>query len=191
MRRSNLKHSRQRLPIEKEIASHALSALGESARNDGCQKEHVMSFTLTISAFADGGSFPAKFTCEGANVSPELHWRDAPTNTKSIVLIVDDPDAPVGTFTHWVLFDIPADTKQMAEGEKTLGVAGKNDFGRAGYGGPCPPRGHGPHRYFFTLYALDIASLKLKAGADRRQVEAVLRGHVLAQAQYLGRYERK
>src|SRR5512143_456320 len=131
-----------------------------------------MTFTLTISAFAEGGLIPAKFTCEGANVSPELRWNDAPAGTRSFALIVDDPDAPVGTFTHWVLFDIPADRAALAMGTGAIGVPGKNDFGRAGYGGPCPPRGHGPHRYYFTLYALDIASLKLKAGADRRKVEA-------------------
>ena len=150
-----------------------------------------MAFTLTAAAFAEGGTIPAKFTCEGADVSPELRWSDAPGGTRSYALIVDDPDAPVGTFTHWVLFDIPADRASLAEGTGVVGVTGKNDFGRAGYGGPCPPRGHGPHRYFFTLYALDVASLKLKAGADRRQVEAALRGHTLAQAQYLGHYERK
>jgi Raf kinase inhibitor-like YbhB/YbcL family protein len=150
-----------------------------------------MTFTLTIAAFADGGPIPAKFTCEGANVSPELRWNDAPANTRSYALIVDDPDAPVGTFTHWVQFDIPAERSSLAEGASAIGVAGKNDFGRAGYGGPCPPRGQGPHRYTFTLYALDITSLKLKAGAGRREMETALRGHILAQAAYLGRYERK
>ena len=150
-----------------------------------------MTFTLNVSAFGNGGVIPTKFTCEGANVSPELHWSNAPTDTRSFVLIMDDPDAPVGTFTHWVLFDIPAERSSLAEGEGKIGLAGKNDFDRSGYGGPCPPRGHGPHRYFFTLYALDVAILKLKAGADRRQLEAALRGHILAQAQYLGRYERK
>jgi Raf kinase inhibitor-like YbhB/YbcL family protein len=150
-----------------------------------------MTFTLTVTAFADGSLIPAKFSCEGANVSPELRWNEAPVNTKSFALIVDDPDAPAGTFTHWVLFDIPADRSSLAEGTSAVGVTGKNDFGRAGYGGPCPPRGHGPHRYYFTLYALDTASLKLKAGAGRREMEAALRSHILAQAKYLGRYERK
>ena len=150
-----------------------------------------MTFTLTVSAFAEAGLIPAKFTCDGANVSPELCWKDVPANTRSFALIMDDPDAPVGTFTHWVLFDIPADRESLAEGEKTIGVAGKNDFGRVGYGGPCPPRGHGSHRYLFTLYASDAASLNMKAGAARRDVESALRGHSLAQAYYMGRYERK
>jgi Raf kinase inhibitor-like YbhB/YbcL family protein len=150
-----------------------------------------MTFTLTVTAFADGNLIPAKFSCEGANVSPELRWNETPVNTKSFALIVDDPDAPAGTFTHWVLFDIPADRSSLAQGISAVGVTGKNDFGRADYGGPCPPRGHGPHRYYFTLYALDTASLKLKAGAGRREMETALRSHILAQAQYLGRYERK
>jgi hypothetical protein len=150
-----------------------------------------MTFTLASSAFTAGGTIPAKFTCEGTNVSPELRWNDAPANTHSYALIVDDPDAPAGAFTHWILFDIPANRANLAEGENKIGAAGKNDFGRAAYGGPCPPRGHGPHRYYFTLYALDVASLPLKAGASRREVDTALRGHILAQAQYLGRYERK
>ena len=150
-----------------------------------------MTFTLTLSAFADGALIPAKFTCEGANVSPELRWSNVPVNTRSFALIVDDPDAPGGTFTHWVLFEIPADRASLAEGTNRIGVAGNNDFGRASYGGPCPPRGHGPHRYFFTLYALDVASLKLKSGASRREVDTALRGHILAQTQHVGRYERK
>ena len=150
-----------------------------------------MTFALTIAAFADGGMIPAKFTCEGVNISPELRWSDAPSNARSFALIMDDPDAPVGTFTHWVLFDIPAERSSLAEGEGKIGLAGKNDFGHAGYGGPCPPHGHGPHRYIFTLYALDVASLKLNAGPDRRQVAAALRSHSLAQAKYTGRYERK
>ncbi len=150
-----------------------------------------MTFILTVSGFGNGGLIPTKFTCEGANVSPELRWSDVPVGTRSFALIVDDPDAPAGTFTHWILFDIPAERSSLAEGESKIGLAAKNDFSHGGYGGPCPPHGHGPHRYFFTLYALDVASLKLKAGANRRQVEAALRGHILAQAQYVGRYERK
>ena len=150
-----------------------------------------MTFTLSSRAFAAGDVIPKTFTCEGQDVSPELRWSDAPANTRSFALIVDDPDAPAGVFTHWVLFDIPADSKELAEGTTSTGMAGKNDFGRAGYAGPCPPRGRGPHRYAFTLYALDLPSLKLKAGVTRRAVEAALHGHVLAQAQYMGRYERK
>jgi Raf kinase inhibitor-like YbhB/YbcL family protein len=150
-----------------------------------------MAFTLTCSAFANGELIPKAYTCEGRNISPELHWSEAPANTQSFALIVDDPDAPGGTFTHWILFDVPADRQRLAEGEAAIGVAGKNDFGKAGYGGPCPPRGHGPHRYYFTLYALDVPALRLKSGAGRREVEKAMHGHILAQTQYLGRYERK
>ena len=150
-----------------------------------------MTFTLSSRAFAAGDAIPKTFTCEGQNVSPELQWSDAPSNTHGFALIVDDPDAPAGVFTHWVLFDIPADYQELAEGTTSIGVAGKNDFGRSGYAGPCPPRGRGPHRYYLTLYALDVASLKLRAGVTRREVEAALRSHILAQAQYMGRYERK
>ena len=150
-----------------------------------------MSLQLTSDAFTNGQSIPAKYTCIGKNLSPALAWNEPPASTQSFALIVDDPDAPVGVFTHWVLFDITADRLSLAEGASAIGVSGKNDFGRAGYGGPCPPRGHGPHRYYFTLYALDVASLKLRAGASRREVETALRGHVLAQAQYMGRYERR
>ena len=113
--------------------------------------------------------------------------------TKSFALIVDDPDAPVGTWNHWLLWDIPRPADSIAEGYKprTLGVDGANDFGNAGYGGPCPPRGHGQHRYFFKLFALDVASLNLAAGAKRAGLDSAIRGHVLAEAQYMGRYERK
>ncbi len=97
-----------------------------------------MTFTLTVSAFADGGLIPAQFTCEGADISPELRWSDSPAGTRSFALIVDDPDAPVGTFTHWVLFDIPAERSSLGERESKAGLAGKNDFGRVGYSGPVP-----------------------------------------------------
>ncbi len=150
-----------------------------------------MTFTLIVPAFAPGALIPKQFTCEGKDLSPTLQWSDIPANTGSFALIVDDPDAPGGTFTHWVLFDIPGDRSSLAEGDKAIGLAGQNDFGSANYRGPCPPRGHGKHHYTFSLYALDCATLKLKAGTSRRNVEAALRGHVLAQSQYMGYYERK
>lgn len=155
-------------------------------------KEPV-AFTLESPAFDEGATVPKRYTCEGEDISPALRWRDAPAETRSFVLIVDDPDAPGRTFTHWVLFDIPADRTSLPEGVKPgdVGVAGRNDFGKAGYGGPCPPPGHGPHRYFFTLYALDTEALNLKRGASRAEVEQAMRGHVVGQAQLMGRYERK
>jgi Raf kinase inhibitor-like YbhB/YbcL family protein len=150
-----------------------------------------MTFTLTSTAFAEGQTIPARYTCDGADVSPLLRWDGAPA-AQSFALIADDPDAPGGTFTHWVLFDIPAAQRELPEGQATgaLGVAGRNDFGKAGYGGPCPPRG-APHRYIFTLSALDVATLNLPANASRSDVEAAMRGHILGQAQLMGRYGRR
>jgi Raf kinase inhibitor-like YbhB/YbcL family protein len=144
-------------------------------------------------AFANGEPIPQKYTCQGADVSPALAWSDAPSNTKSLMLIVDDPDAPSGTWTHWIFSNIPPTTHGLPEGvEKTEivlgGYQGINDFKVAGYGGPCPPPGKA-HRYFFRLYALDT-KLVLKPGATEQSVEAVMKGHVLAQAELMGTYQR-
>lgn len=150
-----------------------------------------MAFTIQTDAFAEGGAIPAKYTCDGQDLSPRLRWAGAPQGTKSLALIMDDPDAPVGTFTHWLLHDIPATAAELAEGQTPgqTGVTLKNDFGRPGYGGPCPPRGHGPHRYFFTLYALDVPTLGKPAA--RGALETAVRGHILATARAMGTYERK
>ncbi|HLM99929.1 MAG TPA: YbhB/YbcL family Raf kinase inhibitor-like protein [Bryobacteraceae bacterium] len=152
-----------------------------------------MAFKLTVAGFAEGALIPKSQTCEGGDVSPSLEWSGAPPDTGSFALIMDDPDAPGGTWNHWLLFDLPAPVNSLAQGYKPgkLGVSGTNDFGRLGYGGPCPPKGHGPHRYFFRLYAVGVASLELKAGAKRSDLDRALRGHVLAEAEYMGRYERK
>ncbi len=152
-----------------------------------------MTFKLVVEGFREGDTIPKKHTCEGADVSPALRWEDPPATTKSFALIMDDPDAPVGTWNHWLLWDIPADVRRLEEGFRpgTLGVSGTNDFGRLGYGGPCPPKGHGPHRYYFRLYALDVASLGLPQGAKRRDLDRALQGHILAEALYMGRYERR
>ena len=152
-----------------------------------------MAFILETSAFRDGDLIPARCTCEGANVSPALTWRGAPPGVQSFVLIVDDPDAPRGTWTHWTLFNLPVTFDQLAEGWQPggPGVSGRNDSGETGYSGPYPPRGHGLHRYYFRLYALDAASLPLHAGVARAELERALAGHVLGQAQVMGKYERK
>ena len=153
-----------------------------------------MSFKLSSTAFEPGTVIPKQFTCEGANLSPALAWSGAPENTRSFSLIADDPDAPGGTWVHWVVYDLPADAKQLGEGvpkdEQLPSGArqGKNDFRRVGYGGPCPPPGPA-HRYFFKLYALD-APLNLKAGASKAEVEKAMAGHVLGQASLMGRYQR-
>jgi Raf kinase inhibitor-like YbhB/YbcL family protein len=145
-------------------------------------------------AFNDGQAIPAGFTADGADKSPELRWSGAPANTQSFALICDDPDAPRGTWTHWVLFNLPADTTSLPEGvatDKELpGGArqGKNDFGKIGYGGPSPPKGP-PHRYYFKVYALDT-KLDLSAGVNRKQLLDAMKGHVQAEGQLMGRYGR-
>jgi Raf kinase inhibitor-like YbhB/YbcL family protein len=146
---------------------------------------------LTSTDF-EGSQIPAKFTCNGAGVSPQLAWNAPPAGTASFSLIVTDPDAPGRTFVHWVLYDMPAGTRLLAEGMANQGQLadgarqGRNDFGNIGYGGPCPP-GHSTHRYFFTLYALDV-KLNLPAGASRAQVESAMKGHILAHGELIGLY---
>ena len=150
---------------------------------------------LTSTAFKEGESIPSRFTCDESNVSPALKWSGVPAGARSLVLIADDPDAPVGTWVHWVLYDLPAGTSELAEdtpkSQYLPGGAkqGLNDFQRLGYGGPCPPPGK-PHRYFFKLYALDTA-LELKPGATKKEVERAMEKHILAQAQLMGTYKRK
>jgi Raf kinase inhibitor-like YbhB/YbcL family protein len=168
------------------IIAAAICACGSAPPEGG----NTMTFTLTSTSFSEGAMIPRQHTCDGADRSPPLRWEGAPP-AASYVLIMDDPDAPGGTFTHWVLYDIPGTRTELAEGEQNAGLAGGNDFGRRGYGGPCPPRGRGAHRYFFRLSALDIPSLNLPVGAARRDVEAAMRGHVLATATLMGRYERR
>jgi len=150
----------------------------------------AVNFALSSTAFADGNAIPVKYTCDGENASPPLRW-DGPPQAQSFVLIVDDPDAPGGTFTHWVLYDIPGSQRDLPEGSPSVGTPGLNDFSKASYGGPCPPRGNGPHRYFFTLYALDIPSLTISAGRPRQEIERAIQGHTLGQAKLMGRYERR
>jgi Raf kinase inhibitor-like YbhB/YbcL family protein len=147
-------------------------------------------FTLTSPAFVSDGLIPAIFTCDGENKSPELHWIHPPDGTKSFVLIVDDPDAPNGTFTHWVLFDIPATMDHLPTVASDVGVSGRNDFQQDGYGGPCPPPNHGQHRYFFKLFALKADSLNLQQGASRAEVEQAVKEHLLEKTELMGRYER-
>ncbi len=150
---------------------------------------------ITSTAFEEGATIPKQYTGDGKDVSPPLRWSDAPAGTKSFALICDDPDAPrKEPWVHWVLFNLPADTKELPEGvptKETLTSAakqGKNDFGNIGYGGPAPPKGK-PHRYYFKIYALD-AMLDLKEGATKQQLEAAMKGHILAQGQVIGTYSR-
>ena len=149
---------------------------------------------LESNAFTTKGLIPAQYTCDGQNISPPLSWDAPPTGTQSLALIIDDPDAPGGIFTHWVLYNLPSETRQLSPAVPTqaaLGngvLQGKNDFGNLGYGGPCPPRG--THRYFFKLYALD-QPLKLASGATKEQLVTAMDGHILAAAELIGSYTRQ
>lgn len=153
-----------------------------------------MSFTIRTTAFSDGGQIPRMHSCDGANLSPALSWKDAPAGTKSLALIVDDPDAPGGTWTHWIIWNIPGQATALPQGVPATAVLdngarqGKNDFGSIGYGGPCPPPGKA-HRYYFKLFALDTR-LDLKAGASRSELDRAGRSHVLAQTKLMGTYKR-
>ena len=147
---------------------------------------------IQSSAFKEGEKIPSKFTCDGENVSPQLSWSDFPSNTKTFALIVDDPDAPGGTFVHWVVYNLPSNVTSLPEGNTSKNlpkgtVQGTNHFGDNDYGGPCPPSG--THRYYFKLYALD-SEVQLKAGSGKRDLLKAMEEHILAEAQLMGKYER-
>jgi Raf kinase inhibitor-like YbhB/YbcL family protein len=152
------------------------------------------AFQVESAAFKEGSSIPVRFSCEGENISPPLTWTHAPAGTRSFALIVDDPDAPAGVWTHWVVYNLPAQTKSMdvnAPKQAELaggGLQGLSSFGGVGYGGPCPPPGNA-HRYFFRLYALD-AVLDLQPGAGKQEVLDAMKGHMLGQAELMGRFKR-
>lgn len=148
----------------------------------------MAEFTLASEAFVHGGEIPRRHTCEGEDISPALSWSDQPPGTRALALIVDDPDAPKGTFTHRVAWNIDPMAGGLGEGESAP-AEGRNDFGTAGWSGPCPPPGHGPHRYFFRLHALD-AEVRVGFGAGRRELEQAIGGHVLMTAELMGRYAR-
>jgi Raf kinase inhibitor-like YbhB/YbcL family protein len=154
----------------------------------------AMAFTVKSSAFGAGAEIPKQFTCSGVDVSPALVWSGAPAKAASFALIVDDPDAPVGTWVHWAVWNLPATAHALSEGiakREQLDDGsrqGTNDFRKIGYNGPCPPPGK-PHRYFFRLYALD-AKLNLAPGATRLELDAAMKGHVLGEAEYMGTFRR-
>ncbi len=158
------------------------------------KEEAMVELRVESTAFEEGGTIPRKYTCDGENISPPLSWSTPPEGTKSLVLICDDPDAPMGTWVHWVLFGLSPEISELPEGvpsqETVLGGAkqGTTSFGRVGYGGPCPPKGPA-HRYFFKLYAVD-SEIDLDAGATKQEVLRAIEGHILAQGQLMGRYSR-
>lgn len=153
-----------------------------------------MAFALTSSVFAQGEPIPSKYSCDGDDISPPLQWSEPPAGTQSLALIADDPDAPVGTWVHWVLFNLPAASRGLPEAVPTDQELadgsrhGQNSWRRSGYGGPCPPGG--THRYFFKLYALDT-TLDLAAGASKEQLLGAMEGHILAETELMGVYSRQ
>ena len=158
-------------------------------------KRKIMEMKIYSSAFKDGNFIPSKYTCEGANVSPQLHWNNVPKDIKSFAIIMHDPDAPGGDFVHWVIYNIPGNLKELHEDvtpsrnidEEVM--FGTNDFGRIGYGGPCPPAGK-PHRYIIKIFALDTILHHLESGATRQQLLKAMDGHILADGELLGKYQR-
>jgi Raf kinase inhibitor-like YbhB/YbcL family protein len=162
-----------------------------------CEEGSAMAFKLGSPAFAASGTIPARHTCDAEDLSPRLEWSDPPAGTGAFALICDDPDAPAGTWVHWVIYDLPGDARSLPEGVPTDRVLrappgarqGVNDFRKTGYGGPCPPPGKA-HRYFFRLYALD-GPLGLEPGATKAQVERAMEGHVLGRAELMGTYARR
>jgi Raf kinase inhibitor-like YbhB/YbcL family protein len=156
--------------------------------------KQIMDIKITSSAFAEGGMIPAKYTCDGADISPPLQWDAVPEGTKTVALISDDPDAPMGTWVHWVLFNLPPDVKELPENvppDETLSngaTQGTSSFQKIGYGGPCPPSG--THRYFFKLYALD-ADLDLDSSANKARLIKAMEGHIIGEGQLIGKYKRQ
>ncbi len=150
---------------------------------------------VEITAFTNNTNIPQEYTCSGQNISPEIKWSNAPEDTKSFVLIVDDPDAPAGNWVHWVAYNIPANKNSLPENITSTSqledgtLQGSNSFNNLGYGGPCPPQGHGAHRYFFKLYALDTM-LDLTSGASKTHIEQAMAEHVIDRAETVGHFER-
>ncbi len=150
---------------------------------------------LTSTAFGHGKRIPERFTCDGDDRSPPLEWTDAPAQTRSFVLLCDDPDAPAGTFHHWAAYDIPPECTELSEGVSASGEVpfkqGVNDFRRSGYGGPCPPRGHGDHRYHLRLLALSVNRLDVGKSPSCLEIELEARRHLIDEAVLVGLYQRQ
>jgi Raf kinase inhibitor-like YbhB/YbcL family protein len=153
------------------------------------------SFSISSSAFEEGDPIPVQYTCDGEDISPDLHWTESPANSQSFVVLMYDPDAPNGTFHHWGVYDIPPERTELPEdiprGDQFESFyQARNDFGYSGYGGPCPPANHGPHHYYFRLLALDVATLGLEAGATYDAVAAASEGHIIDETSLMGTYDR-
>lgn len=190
----------KRQPLLRIGPAVALVALASCGASNGSANQTqgggaVDNATLTrlqisSDAFKNSQPIPTQFTCDGADQIPVLRWGAPPEGTKSFALVIDDPDAPSGTFRHWGVFDIPASERSIGDG-KRVGTEVINDFGKSGYGGPCPPKGHGPHHYHFKLFALDTEKLGLSPSAKVVDVEDAARQHAIAEGELVGTYERK
>src|SRR5690348_1581275 len=167
--------------------NHAVNNVeGDSA----VENATLTKLDLTSDAFQNGQPIPVQYTCDGADQTPALHWGEPPPGTRSFALVIDDPDAPSGTFRHWGVFNIPASARSIGGGQKA-GTEVTNDFGKSGYGGPCPPKGHGPHHYHFKLFALDVERLGVSPNAKVVDVENAAQKNAIAQGELIGTYERK
>ena len=186
-----IKSSRARNLIPLILFSCVIGIHVEAIGKEG----YAMKLDIKSTAFGEGNSIPKQYTCDGADISPQLSWSQPPEGTGSMVLICDDPDAPMGTWVHWVLYGLSPDTLEISENipddKEVLGGAkhGVNDFHKYGYGGPCPPGG--THRYFFKLYAVDTEVVDLDPGATKDEVLVAIKGYVLAEGQLMGRYSRQ
>ena len=185
------------LTMAPALALAALASCGASNRaaNDTQEGGNVESATLaklglTSDAFQDGQAIPTQYTCDGTDQTPVLTWGDPPSGTKSFAIVIDDPDAPSGTFRHWGVFDIPASARSIG-GAQHVGTEVTNDFGKPGFGGPCPPKGHGPHHYHFKVFALDTDKLEIPSGAKVKDVEDAAAKHAIARGELIGTYERR
>ncbi|HEX3423932.1 MAG TPA: YbhB/YbcL family Raf kinase inhibitor-like protein [Sphingomicrobium sp.] len=183
------------LRIAPAVALMALAGCGSNTHESSQGGAAVDTATLaklqlTSDDFKDGQPIPTQLTCDGEGRTPSLHWSEPPAGTKSFALVIDDPDAPGGTFRHWGVFDIPSSARSIG-GSERIGTEVSNDFGKTGYGGPCPPKGHGPHHYHFKLFALDVGSLGLKAQSHVSDVEREAQRHAVAEGELIGTYERR
>lgn len=180
--------------IAEEVTGEVTAGVTETEEEYKREVDVMEEISISSGVFVEGESIPVEYTCDGRDVSPPLLLKGIPESAKSIALIMDDPDAPGRTFVHWVMYNVPAGTRQFPKGIPTTATLndgsrqGMSDFGRTGYGGPCPPPGK-PHRYYFRVYALDNV-LDLPHGASRQQLEKAMQGHILAKSELMGRYGR-
>jgi Raf kinase inhibitor-like YbhB/YbcL family protein len=165
-------------------------ATNEAKGDQSMENATITKLSLTSSAFQNGGPIPPQYTCDGAGQSPPLAWGEPPQGTKSFALVIDDPDAPSGTYHHWGAYDIPASTRAIAAGQ-AIGTQAVNDAGNVVYKGPCPPPGNGPHHYHFKLFALDVDRLGVPANPKIPDVERAAQEHAVGRAELIGIYERK